>query len=499
MALALRPRWHAWLVLMGALVLSTAAAAPFHVQVISRHGDRMPIWPIPADTAPFPFALGQLTPTGMAQTFRLGQLLRGRLQGYGIINDTAGYRPATVHFRSSGLDRTLMSAQSITYGLYPPGTGWRDDDGEMPLPLGLQAVAVGSVLNNNPMDELLLRAVDVCPAFNARSSDFARSSEAKAVAAANAVLLANLTTWLQWAAPIDLINLPFVVDSLLIARLYGHMAAFPTIDNATFAHLSNLSNWMMSRTYSREIAGNLLGGPLMAQIRSDLSTACARAFGWQQYVHFSAHDVTILYTLGLLGLLDANTHDHPELRVMPPYASALAFELEGDAAAASTCAVRLVYRSGDQEDFVAYAIPGCSTDPCPLGEFLSLTAPLATTAATFCAQCGNTDSDQCRLAVESHRVHVATVWAAVSGGLLFFAVAAILWLLRDRRQRRAHLAAYKGVYQQPTDRLASRASVVEDGATDTALLPRAPSHAALPAVELQVIAAGDGAAPPAGL
>ncbi len=90
---------------------------------------------------------GQLTGTGMNQTFLLGAKIRSKYSrthffflkfgdaGMVVIIslisryvDTSGvlsgnYSAQECYFRASGLDRTLMSAQCVGMGLFPPGTG----------------------------------------------------------------------------------------------------------------------------------------------------------------------------------------------------------------------------------------------------------------------------------------------------------------------------------------------------------------------------------------
>lgn len=60
--------------------------------------------------------------TGMQQLNSLGTKLRERyITTYGMIN--ANYTREDVFVRSTDYDRTLISAQSLLQGLFPPGTG----------------------------------------------------------------------------------------------------------------------------------------------------------------------------------------------------------------------------------------------------------------------------------------------------------------------------------------------------------------------------------------
>jgi hypothetical protein len=71
-----------------------------------------------------------LTGTGMQQLFAVGSSLRQRyVTNMGILNTS--YTREEVAVRSTSYDRTLMSAEALLEGLYPPGTG-PDGDNSAP-------------------------------------------------------------------------------------------------------------------------------------------------------------------------------------------------------------------------------------------------------------------------------------------------------------------------------------------------------------------------------
>ena len=86
----------------------------------SRHGAREPIYDF-LNAKPFD-SKGELTPVGMKQHYLLGKTLRSMY----IENETflsPSYHPKEIYVRSTNYNRTILSAISQLYGLYPLGTG----------------------------------------------------------------------------------------------------------------------------------------------------------------------------------------------------------------------------------------------------------------------------------------------------------------------------------------------------------------------------------------
>ena len=86
-----------------------------------RHGDRTPVNTFEGDLYTEKDweqygGFGQLTQTGMMQHFKYGQYLRDR---YSSFLDPI-YNRNKVFVRSTNVDRTLMSANSLLAGLFPP-------------------------------------------------------------------------------------------------------------------------------------------------------------------------------------------------------------------------------------------------------------------------------------------------------------------------------------------------------------------------------------------
>ncbi len=83
-----------------------------------RHGDRTPLKKIPHILYDWNLGLGQLTPKGMQQEYELGVKLRESYVKKSQLLPIE-YQSETLYVRSTNVDRTLMSAQSLLLGLYP--------------------------------------------------------------------------------------------------------------------------------------------------------------------------------------------------------------------------------------------------------------------------------------------------------------------------------------------------------------------------------------------
>lgn len=115
----------------------------FAIDII-RHGDRTPLIDSPEMKKIWPQGLGQLTPTGMQQAYSLGNRIREMyVNQYHLLPEH--YDTNTMTVRASDMDRTLMTAQSILFGLYPLGTGPMLNHTAKALPGALQPIPIHTV------------------------------------------------------------------------------------------------------------------------------------------------------------------------------------------------------------------------------------------------------------------------------------------------------------------------------------------------------------------
>eukprot|EP00826_Nyctotherus_ovalis_P049983 TRINITY_DN6080_c0_g2_i2.p1 TRINITY_DN6080_c0_g2~~TRINITY_DN6080_c0_g2_i2.p1 ORF type:complete len:432 (+),score=89.49 TRINITY_DN6080_c0_g2_i2:220-1515(+) len=111
------------------LFLVCAAENPLKfVAVIIRHGARSPLTNLTElkDKCSWPTGLGELTPSGQRQHFLLGSLLRKKyITTEKLLSPT--YDSSEVYFRSTHTHRTVMSTESLAFGLYPDGLSLLND------------------------------------------------------------------------------------------------------------------------------------------------------------------------------------------------------------------------------------------------------------------------------------------------------------------------------------------------------------------------------------
>lgn len=131
------------------------------LQILFRHGDRSPtrLYPTSTHGAFWSRGLGQLTNKGIWRAFNLGKYFKK------TYIDDLGFLPpmfntADVAIRSSGYDRTIMTAQSVMTAMYPPTSDqakWNLEDPQFPW----QPIPIHSVPKK---DDLILQN-NQCPRF----------------------------------------------------------------------------------------------------------------------------------------------------------------------------------------------------------------------------------------------------------------------------------------------------------------------------------------------
>ena len=112
--------------------------------LITRHGDRTPFDNIVNANYQWGTDLTELTPIGMHQEFMLGAKLRKHyIEELKFLDDN--YKANTIYTLSSNSNRTILSAECVLMGLYPPGTGPEIAKDEPALPGRIQTIPVRSL------------------------------------------------------------------------------------------------------------------------------------------------------------------------------------------------------------------------------------------------------------------------------------------------------------------------------------------------------------------
>ncbi len=281
----------------------------FAVDVI-RHGDRAPIESIPSAPWTDPIPLGHLSPTGMQQEFQLGEKFRDRyIKQFHLLPET--YSPETMYVRSSDIDRTLISAESVLMGLYPLGTGPMLS-GKPALPWSYQPIPI----HTKPRAEDSLLVVDFNPKLPSTLDRFVHDT--KDWKERTAQLQPQIKRWNQLTG-MKMESLRAVAglgDALYIYKLHNVPVPKGLTDEDVKDIISE-TEWTFSATFRPHQVGELTSHELLKVI-SDYFEAATQSKSRLKYVLFSAHDTTIS---GLMSIL----RDPVDRR--PPYSSDLNFAL----------------------------------------------------------------------------------------------------------------------------------------------------------------------------
>lgn len=323
----------------------------FAVDVI-RHGDRTPTHELPNVPYPWSGGLGQLTPTGMNQEFKLGSEFHKR-----YILDTSllpsRYSKETIYVRSSDVDRTLMSAQCALMGLYPLGKGpmMSPNSNTPALPGAHQVIPVHTV----PMtDDALLVPNHDPQMFNeimkkhvTNRADWQEKTSA---------LQPQFKRWSQLTGfkVTHLADLIHLADNLYIRQL-NQLPLPKGMTGQDAQTIMDAGQWAFTTAFKPNEVGRLTGQTLVATI-ADYMHQVSEQKTKLKFVLFSGHDTTILSALSALGAPLTNP---------PRYASDLNFSMYEAGIGKYVVKVTLNGK--------AIQIPGCNNKECTLKQFEALT------------------------------------------------------------------------------------------------------------------------------
>lgn len=321
---------------------------------VVRHADRTP-W---SDAAyknvnyKWPYALGELTPRGMNEEYRLGQEYRKKyVEQAHLLNPN--YVPGSVYALSTDLNRTIMSADCLLAGLYPPGTGPLLQDGQPALPDRLQIIPVFTIpsgqknficpeLENPETLRLLFSATLKQPFFLDEQKKYAEDLKRW-----GAIMGAEFTNMRDLLGASDYINCMMVNNAPLPKGLTREDAL--KMVNAGFVNQAEL--------YATDEVARYMAGEFMKRLNSELALA-AQGKQTRKLALYIGHDTSILPIMTAIR--------HP-LANNPPYAAHIEFDL---------------YRTDNNDiilratyNGVAINFANTGKDTCTLKQFAELTKP----------------------------------------------------------------------------------------------------------------------------
>lgn len=304
-----------------------------------RHGDRTPVISIPAAQNKWTEGPGQLTAIGMQQEYNLGVKLRQRYVDKEHLLP-AQYQAGSIYVRSTDVDRTLMSAESLLMGLYPAKTN-------ASLPFSMQPIPVHTAPQG--ADTIINQKIDQKALDDALQKYVYDTAEWKQK---EAEIRPNFQRWSQ-ATGIKIESLQDLsfADTIYINKLH-HKPQPSGLTDEDINTILNADEFASVMQFQAAPVAALYESQLMKFINDVLQQE--RQAGGSQSIKFvllSAHDITIA---SIMTLLDA------PLFKTPDYASDLNFSLYETH---QNYIVRVTY-NGEP-----VTIPACGGAECTLAQF----------------------------------------------------------------------------------------------------------------------------------
>mmetsp|Transcript_24513 Transcript_24513/g.40313 ORF Transcript_24513/g.40313 Transcript_24513/m.40313 type:complete len:405 (+) Transcript_24513:72-1286(+) len=341
------------------------------VQVVSRHGDRAPLRPLPLNhTAdwdcsdvlrvlhivppsagemyerryikdrqrmPGTCHAGQLTSLGVAQMKSVGEWLRHKYVTQ-LALLSPNYHPHEVYVRSTDIPRTIDSAISLLTGLYPPSTRRQDLP---PIPIHIIEDRTETMYFNSKLCPPLqdaIKAYDKSEVYRLRKKD-------------NEPLRAELATAFGLSSAEDLPNNLMLFDSINCHDKHGKPVP------VTKEQRDRLQKAAHTDVYDRILSTQTLRlgvGPFVGELLHQIDEKIAGKTPIK-FSHYSAHDGTLITLLKALGGWDNR---------WPEYASHVELETMKDRG--GNYSVRVLYNGKEA------VLEDCGVSPCPLGQFRAI-------------------------------------------------------------------------------------------------------------------------------
>ena len=338
-----------FLLISGSSALFAGDNLIFALDII-RHGDRTPLLTIPTVNYQWKDGLGQLTAQGMQQEYKMGMKFRQKyIEQSHLLPEH--YEYGSMYIRSTDYARTLMSAESLLMGLYPPGTGPSIKANSLPaLPNAFQPIPIFSAPPQ--FDDIIVQQISNKERLKLMEQYVYSTTDWKKK---NNELKDKYSLWttLTGIKIEGLDDLQLLGDTLYIHQI--HNAPMPEglnskdietiINNSNWAFMAEQKPLQIACAYSTKLATNIAnylnkGSQKKSKLR---------------YVLLSAHDTTIASILSFFG---------SPLEQAPPYASNINFSLYENSPNYYT--VVITYNGN------SVFIPACGGGVCELQQFLKL-------------------------------------------------------------------------------------------------------------------------------
>ncbi|KAL5258461.1 hypothetical protein ACHWQZ_G009084 [Mnemiopsis leidyi] len=345
-----------------------------------RHGDRSAIGMIPSDiynVSSWPMGPGELTPIGMENHLRNGKFFSDRYtdpEQDTYLGLDEHYRYGQVYVRSTDRDRTLMSAESMLAGLFPPKENKLDSPLDVWQPIPVHTVPMSSepMLDGSP-SACEYWAVNT-PKTIKQNKEFIGFMENQTEIIKDILNVTGIKYQSdQWQLFRSIAN---TYDTLFCEKCHNMTFKPEFVEKNLFDLVKPYSD-MDWRTYgmmtTKEKA--LSGGVLLKELKSRVAAAVDGSSD-VKLVLFSGHDTTLAAILTCLGVYDLK---------QTPYATVLMLELwekeDGDHV------IRFL-RHHTGQDLIEYTLPGCSEgEGCTLEQFYKVNSEFDLTEEEYRDAC----------------------------------------------------------------------------------------------------------------
>ncbi|CAN8076249.1 unnamed protein product [Agarophyton chilense] len=428
-------------------------ASIIQVQIIHRHGARLPLKKNPIDPRD-EARVGSIYAAGVQQLSVLGSYIRKQyVESDDNFKDIGPKynEPNYVGSFSSNFERTQISARAFLHGLYP------DDSHRIPT----------MVLNSSRFD-WLLRGYAICPKLASRFSDFVKSSEFEKRNEKDGAFVADLASRLKH--PKEEQNLEHVFNVYdeynIIDNAYDtsdRFKKFPKLSRSNMVRLRDVVDWYETTKFSYATHNIHVAGGLIRDIQRHAnnvdSTSSEKTF---RIVEYSAHYPTLLTLWASIRATVNSGKPMAPADKLPEFGSALIIEVHNvDASSRGDRILHFKWYPGGngnpEAEPIAIGIPGCTDVErgCSLQNFERNTALDAMGETKFCLDC---ESDLCDLGSRSpdsmgtvtnnvsaicsvgKRITAGAIGACV--GLTVGLLGAVLYIILSGRKKRRDLESH---------------------------------------------------------
>ncbi len=397
--------------------------------VLYRHGARTPLHYLPAssETCAWPKGprnAGQLTNLGQVEQYRLGKFYRNRyFEQYHIIGSK--YNISEVVIRSSGTDRTVMSAYSNLVGLFPAGTGNPD------LPGAVQPAPVVSP-RGSPWprgSDRLLHPESVCPFLKELENATMYSTDWALVEYEYGALMKRLSDDLGYSKILGARDIGEIYDPIHSA-LFHSPRACPTPDALSSYDWQDLVNLHAKKEHARigtrgDLRTRITITPLLVEwssrVESVVESVVSPPF---RLAMFSGHDTNVEALLAAFGLWGPNA---PEV----PFASHVELEvwrIDGELTVSMT------------HDNQAMFIPECDGVYCTIQQWRDAVSAIVVDFDGYCSASIQVVNYRERWSLASVLwllfVAAAAIIAVVCSGVMFMVGMVVAPVFRVRRWKK---------------------------------------------------------------